>query len=415
MTNSKKILNTLNALCIYDIHGDDVIKSLAKLLESVDEKNNEIKAYAEFFNTLCSKNSASDFSSYIEKLMLYNDNCFTVACAGGTEKELDDAVIDAVKKDLKKLETIASLKPSDILEDVEDKQVKEILSDMPLWSSEKSRNVINRPWHESLDEIAAFHLKNGYGEFATSNAFAWRDCTLCPISSSDDILLEDLKCYEIQRQKVVDNTQSFVMGLPANNVLLYGDRGTGKSSTVHAVLNEFAQQGLRMIEVPKAAIPQFPIILEKIVNSPMKFIIFIDDLSFSSDDDSYAQLKAVLEGSISARQKNTLIYATSNRRHLIKESFSSRDGDELHRADTIQETKSLSDRFGLSVTFLNPDKKKYFEIVDKIVSDRKLNADIEKMHRGAERWALEKGGRSPRVARQYVDWAQSRIERGLDW
>ena len=203
-------------------------------------------------------------------------------------------------------------------------------------------------------------------------------------------------------------------GYPSNNVLLYGDRGTGKSSTVHAVLNAYAPQGLRMIEISKSDIPDLTMIREQLASSPMKFIIFIDDLFFDSHDDSFGELKAALEGSLSGRKHNTLIYATSNRRHLIKESFSDREND-INRNDIMQEQLSLSDRFGLSITFVNPDKKDYLDIVEKIAADRKLEVDKDRLFIVAEQWAARKGGRSPRCARQFIDYVESAEKRGKEW
>ena len=227
-------------------------------------------------------------------------------------------------------------------------------------------------------------------------------------------MLSDLKNYELQRRQVIDNTESFVNGYPANNVLLYGDRGTGKSSTVHAVLNEYAPQGLRMIEISKSDIPDLTLIREQLAESPMKFIIFIDDLCFDSHDDSFGELKAALEGSLSGRKHNTIIYATSNRRHLIKESFSDREND-INRNDIMQEQLSLSDRFGLSITFINPNKKDYLDIVEKIAQDRGLNVNLDRLFLVAEQWASKKGGRSPRCARQFIDFVESAEKRGREW
>ena len=169
--------------------------------------------------------------------------------------------------------------------------------------------------------------------------------------------------FRPQRGLVLDNTLAFLNGLSANNCLLYGDKGTGKSSTVKAIVNRYCTQGLRIVEIPKEALHDFPLLVDRIACVPMKFIIYIDDLSFQKQDDRYASLKAVLEGGLAARPKNALIYATSNRRHLIKESFSDRDGDDMHRNDSIQESLSLSDRFGLSVNFSVPDKQRYLDIV----------------------------------------------------
>ena len=205
----------------------------------------------------------------------------------------------------------------------------------------------------------------------------------------DPIRLKSLKGYEAARKTVIDNTLALLNGLSANNCLLYGDRGTGKSSTVKAILNEYAPQGLRMVE------------------------IFIDDLSFTQQDDTYAALKAVLEGGLAAQPENALIYATSNRRHLVRECFSDRDGDEIHRGDTIQESLSLSDRFGLSVNFSVPDKTRYLDIVHALAEERGLEVSGSQLDTGAEQWALARGGRSPRCAKQYIAMVESRLKQGL--
>ena len=240
---------------------------------------------------------------------------------------------------------------------------------------------------------------------------------ITPVNSIDPIRLTDLKNYELQRNKVIDNTESFIAGHPANNVLLYGDRGTGKSSTVHAILNEYWQQGLRMIEIPKSAVADLSLIREQIADSPMKFIIYIDDLSFDSNDTSFSELKAALEGSLSGKQPNTIIYATSNRRHLIKENFSDREND-VNKGDTMQEQLSLSDRFGLTITFLNPDKKEYLDIVEKLACDRHFEehgVDVDKLLFKADQWATRRGGRSPRGAKQFIDHVEGCIKRGKEW
>ena len=168
-----------------------------------------------------------------------------------------------------------------------------------------------------------------------------------------------------------------------------------------------------MIECPRESLSDFPHLTQLIAPVPLKFIIFIDDLSFNENDSTYAALKAVLEGGLAARPANTLIYATSNRRHLIRETFQSREGDELHLADTLQETLSLSDRFGLSITFSSPDKRQYLDIIHALAADRSLDVDPAELDLHAERWALERGGRSPRAARQFIAMAESRLKRGL--
>ena len=243
-------------------------------------------------------------------------------------------------------------------------------------------------------------------------AVIWRNHSIQPVAYPDQQRLADLKGYEIQRKLAIDNTLAFLQGLPANNCLLYGDRGTGKSSTVKAMLNEFYPQGLRVIEIPKESLMDFPALVDQIAAVPLKFIIFIDDLSFSQQDDTYAALKAVLEGGLAARPENALIYATSNRRHLLRESFSDREGDEIHLGDTIQESMSLADRFGLSIQFSLPDKVHFLEIVEQLARQRELDEYLPEIKAGAERWAIARSGRSPRCAKQYIDDAEARIRRG---
>lgn len=415
MTQTERLHSELKALCVYDLKGDRVIHAISSLLKSTQEESLAVEKWASLFKELCRAGCAGNLKGYIAGLVLTDDNCFTRAAAAGQATLLGSNVLEAVRQDLTRLERLSALTPDTVINSIASADIRAILSTMGKWETGDSPAPLSDDWAAQTEALAAFHRLHGYGDFVRYKAFAWRQQSLYPVTSSNPITLDDLKSYEKQRQKIVDNTESFVMGLPANNVLLYGDRGTGKSSTVHAVLNRFADRGLRMIEVPKSAIPEFPLLLEKLVRSPMKFIIFIDDLSFSSDDDSYASLKAALEGSVSARQNNTLIYATSNRRHLVKETFSSRDGDELHRTDTIQETMSLSDRFGLSVTFLNPDRARFYSILDQMAADRCLSVDPERLHAGAERWALERGGRSPRVLKQYIDHVESKEKRGLSW
>ena len=184
-------------------------------------------------------------------------------------------------------------------------------------------------------------------------------------------------------------------------MLLYGDAGTGKSSTVKAVVNEYKDEGLRLVELNKSQLPELPDVIEKIAKNPLKFIIFIDDVSFSSDDDNFSSLKAVLEGSATAKTSNIAIYATSNRRHLVKEKFSDREGDDMHVADTREELISLSERFGLKVAFLKPDKENYLKIVENLAKENGIEVTDELLM-GAEAFALRRNGRSGRAAKHYI-------------
>ena len=317
MNKATQLRYNMESLCIYQFKTDPVMHSLLHLLRSIEDGEAVLEAQSAFFSTLAPRDT---LRRYISKLILTDDNVFSKAAAGDAADRLHPAILDGVKSDLAKLEAIADLTPEDILNAVENKDLREVLGTLPRWENGEALPPLSQNWAEQTEVLAAFHKRNGYGLFAKYAAFEWRDHALSPISATDPIQLSDLKNYELQRSQVVDNTESFVCGLPANNVLLYGDRGTGKSSTIHAILNAYKEQGLRMIEIPKSAVEELSLIREYLADSPMKFIIYIDDLSFDSQDNAFTELKAALEGGLSACQPNTLIYATSNRRHLIKEN-----------------------------------------------------------------------------------------------
>ena len=400
---------SLDSICVYNIENDEIITAMRNLLHAA-QSDELVKLYSAFFKKLSAHGSLRE---YISNLILTDDNPFTRACAAGRDKELPKALIEGVKSDLEKLDELSTLSAEDVIE-ASFGEMEKVLLTLPKWEIGESEEPLDGKWADRIEDLAFFHRRNGYGIYSKYYAFAWRDGDFIPISATDPIELEDLKNYERQRNQVLENTEAFLDGLPANNILLYGDRGTGKSSTVHAVLNEYKTRSLRMIEISKSDIGDLTIIREKISKSPMKFIIFIDDLSFDSHDDSFGELKAALEGSLSGKQSNTLIYATSNRRHLIKENFNDREND-IHRSDTLQEELSLSDRFGVTITFMNPDKKEYLEIIEKIALDRDIEFDLNRLLLEGENWARRRGGRSPRCAKQFVDYVETCERMGKDW
>ena len=245
--------------------------------------------------------------------------------------------------------------------------------------------------------------KYGYGIFSAKGMFRLSDDKqIEAIASADTIGMEAFIGYQDERMKVIQNTRAFVDGKPAANALLCGDAGTGKSSTVKAVANAFFDDGVRLIELRKDQLSLLPLVMSKIVGNPLKFIIFIDDLSFNRSDDNFSMLKAALEGSASAKADNAVIYATSNRRHIIKESFGDREGDDVHRNDTLQETLSLSERFGLVVLFSKPNKALYLQIVKELASKKGVQMSESELEIKAEEFALRKGNRSARCAEQFI-------------
>lgn len=266
-------------------------------------------------------------------------------------------------------------------------------------------------WSTLTDLLAEHYKADGVGQFASHRAFRWRGAHEKPVLQGvrhpDPIRLSDLIGDHQQRDLIRHNTEHFLAGLPANNVLLYGDRGTGKSSTVKALLNEYGDQGLRLIEVGRTQLNDFPIITDLLADLPERFIIFVDDLSFDEHETSYKDLKAVLEGGIEARPANVIVCATSNRRHLVKERHSDRaqpGDDELHGFDTVQEKLSLADRFGITLTFVTPGQEQYLEIVRGLAERRGIVMPDDSLRQQALQWAAWHNGRSGRSARQFIDY-----------
>lgn len=253
---------------------------------------------------------------------------------------------------------------------------------------------------ERLEHISRY----GYGVFASAKMFRVSGDEIIPVEAADERNPDAFVGYEEERRKVFDNTQALIDGKPAANVLLFGDAGTGKSSTVKACANYFADQGVRLIELRKDQLFSLSSIMGRIAGNPLKFIIFIDDLSFNKNDDCFSMLKAALEGSASAKADNAVIYATSNRRHIVKENFSDRGAsDDVHHSDTVQELMSLSDRFGLTVYFGRPDKHLYLQIVHTLAEKNGVSMEASELDVKAEAFALAKGSRSPRAAEQFIN------------
>lgn len=261
--------------------------------------------------------------------------------------------------------------------------------------------------------VTDFYKAYGVGMFGLNRAFRIRHLEdgveFLPINNTDSVLLKDLIGYEIQKKKLIDNTEAFVKGLPANNVLLCGDAGTGKSTSIKALLNEYYDQGLRMIEIYKHQFQDLSSIIAQVKNRNYRFIIYMDDLSFEDFEIEYKFLKAVIEGGMETRPDNVLIYATSNRRHLIKESWNDRNDMEnengMHRSDTMQEKLSLVARFGVTIYYGKPSQKEYFTIVKEL---RKRYPSItltdEELCAEANKWELSHGGISGRTAQQFINY-----------
>ena len=406
MDSLNELAFLIDSLIVFsDAQKDALIRSVSKIYGS-ETAEDKVKAYSEMCGILCEKNKT--LSRYVFELAKYDANEFMRRSA--LNLDVPDFLNSCAVHDAAVLSKIAGLRPAgvkaELMRGYED-SLPALVEGLPDFETGDCTLTV-----EKLREEAK---KDGTGIFAKYRAFMFDgEKGITPVENPDPVRLSELKRYEIQRRKVVENTMCFIDGKTANNVLLYGDRGTGKSSTVKALLNEFCGMGLRLVQTDKKSLAKLGVLIEELTQYPQRFIIFVDDLTFGEEDESYAVLKAVLEGSLISRPENVLIYVTTNRRHLVKETFSSRDGDDIHRSDTIHEKMSLSDRFGISVTFSSPNKNDYEEIVRELAADRGLELDEVSLVGGAERFALAKGGRSPRLAKQYVDFVQSRYELGLD-
>lgn len=373
--------------------------------ESLEDQLEFLEAWGDFFAVLCQRGFSEHFAQCLTQTALFDENAFSLAAAGSCET-IDPSMKAAVERDISTILELSQLTGEFILEQ---SGMASRAPQLPQWQNGKPVELFGQDPAQCLHSLWEYYRCSGCGMYARYRAFIWREKKILPVAHPDPQRLCELKGYEAPRKMAIDNTVAFLKGLPANNCLLYGDRGTGKSSTVKGLLNEYYTQGLRVIEMPKEYLMDFPYLVDQIAGIPMKFIIFIDDLSFSQQDGTYAALKSVLQGGLAAKPQNALIYATSNRRHLLRENFSDRNGDDLHVNDTIQECLSLADRFGLAINFTLPDKARFLEIIHQLACQRELEDRLPELERGAEQWAMSHGGRSPRVAQQYIAFAEAAL------
>lgn len=381
----------LHSLCIFrDLLADSVIGGLLKYLSCIETApdTQKVDAYSEFVSALYENNRVS-LARHIQTVVNNNENVYVKIIGSG--KAVSPTMKKCVDAELAILQEVADLTSKELQDGIDWDGF------LPVFKAEKVD--LAGDYAKRTRNIG----KYGYGIYARNHMFRIGvNNRIVPVLNPDEIRLSELIDYQREKQIIVDNTKNLLEGKPAANILLTGDAGTGKSSTVKAVVNELYKNGLRIIEVRKEQLHEIPVLLDELSENPLKFILFIDDLSFQKDDDNFSALKAVLEGSVSSKSKNVVIYATSNRRHLVKEKFSDREGDDVHFNDTMQEIISLSDRFGIQITFNRPDKKTYLDIVRHLAESKGIEYD-SKLELEAERFALARGNRSARAAKQFVD------------
>ena len=357
---------------------------------------------ASFRNNCASGNLWHNHLTYF---LLNNENPFALACE--RRKSPKGSMKDLALHDLAILHKLFRLEHDCM------KYVRDFRGDGNTLICELSaRLAASKTPEEMYEHVTAFYERYGVGTLAFSRAFRLSGSELVAVGNVGNVRLDDLVGYELQKQELVANTEAFVSGLPANNVLLYGDGGTGKSTSVRAVLNEFAPRGLRVIEMYKEQFRDILRLTELLRKRNYKFIIFIDDLSFEEDESEYKYLKAVIEGGIEARPDNVLIYATSNRRHIIREVWSDRDDMEhngdIHRSDTVEEKLSLASRFGVAINYSSPTRQAYHDIVRTLAKESGLNVGDDELIAGADRWEIRHGGKTGRTAKQYIDYLLGR-------
>ena len=357
-------------------------------LAECEEEGKALRAYGALVHEVFEKGGV--FANTVRRAVLEDENPYVRMRAG--KGKCDAAIEEAVQRELEILSRFASLTPADFAAYFENAPY------LPPFGAKQIDLVAE--YEERMQDIN----KHGYGIFAANAMFRLSDDSqIEPIASADPVSLDSFIGYEEERGKVLENTVAFLEGRPAANVLLYGDAGTGKSSTVKAVTNHFFEDGLRLIEIRKDQLSLLPLVMGKIRSNPLRFIIFIDDLSFNKSDDHFSMLKAALEGSAAAKADNAVIYATSNRRHIVRETFSDREGGEVHRNDTMQETLSLSERFGMTVLFARPNKQLYLEIIRELAAKHHITMDTAELEVKAEAFALNRGTRSARCAEQFIE------------
>ena len=382
-----ELKNRLSTLTVFrNLLKKDELSVLLYLLkaESSDERLN---LYGEFVSLLAK--SGGSFSEVLKTLIIEDENPYIKAVASG--KEVAESLKVNLKEELKLFTALSAISPEFFRNEWQYEGY------LPAFDNEST----------DFEEFYGERIKNvatlGYGIFATHSMFRVENNKIVPVEVADTISIDSFVGYEAERKQVLENTRALTEHRPAQNVLLCGDAGTGKSSTVKACANYYRDRGVRLIELRKDQLFALSYVMGTIAENPLKFIIFIDDLSFNKNDDCFSMLKAVLEGSAVSRSGNAVIYATSNRRHIVKESFADRTGtDDVHRNDTMQELLSLSDRFGLTVYFQKPNKLLYLDIVHELAERNGITLEKTQLDVKAEAFALARGSRSPRAAEQFI-------------
>ena len=394
MKDYLQLLNRqLNALSVFrSILDTPVVSALQELIYAISEGSvdTQISACGAFSKALYEEGGS--LSDFVHRYVRNDENVYLQAKLSGLD--ICPAMTKSMQADLKTLQKLSDLSAEQVTAAIDYDGF------LPLWATEPID--LESEYAAMLTSLST----KGYGIFANYRSFKVKDGRLVPVKHADSQTIDQLYGYSRERNQVLENTKALAEGCGASNVLLYGDAGTGKSSTIKACANACAAMGVRLIEIDKNHLSEIPALMEQQVASPLKFIFYIDDLSFVEGDDAFSCLKGILEGGVTGSSANIAIYATSNRRHLVKESIEARQGSGLHLNDTLQETMSLSARFGLTITFSKPEKDLYLEIAASLANEYELEMEEAELFKRAEAFAIRSNGRSPRTAKQFVQLAK---------
>ena len=371
-----------------------MLKDALQLLDAAARRDGEgaLAAYDQMFYLLKAE-GYSGLGTWLWDTLRYTETPYgDLAGSGRSDPELEGAA----RRDVDALLQLARLGAEDIrvaLKPILTEEYVSVLDNLPAWET-------GAPF--TFEELAAFYQENGAGLYAKYRAFLWEEGRLVPVADPDCPHPVELLGYDQQRKQVLDNTRLLVEGKPSNNVLLFGDGGTGKSATVKSMLYLPGMENLRLIEIQKENLVGMPRLIRSLAGRRQSFILFIDDLAFDQDDKTYSSLKTILEGGLEKRPLNVAIYATSNRRHLVRQTFSDRAGDEVDAFETISEKTALAERFGLRIPYMTMSKSEYLALIDHLAGLYHVEMNREVLHAKAMEWEIRHAGRTPRVARQFI-------------
>ena len=420
-------------LIIYGNHEDTILMKMSDIFKKFDrDEETPDKLISDIYEQIKRiLEVATDYGfdknlwhNYLTFYLITNENPFSLTCekVGANDGSVNEfakndfkVFMNLFNYDFRPIEAALGINCFSLISDYKAIVKKELMYNKNVSEKVQALSLkleTAKDENEFFNYVTDFYKAYGVGMFGLNKAFRViggdNGVTFTPINNMDKVMLDDLIGYEIQKKKLVENTEAFVQGRKANNALLFGDSGTGKSTSIKAIVNEYYDQGLRMIEIYKHQFKDLSNVIASIKNRNYKFIIYMDDLSFEEFEIEYKFLKAVIEGGVETKPDNILIYATSNRRHLIKETWNDRNDLEsnngLHRSDTIEEKLSLVNRFGCQISYSKPSQKEFFDIVIGLARKNNVKMTDEELMAEAIKWELSHGGISGRTAQQFINY-----------